>query len=77
MLSLLYCLGLYNGETELRNVCVCAREKEGLCVSVLRCSCVCVCVWWGGGEDVCVCVKDSAICEHVYAPLSLNLYMFE
>lgn len=80
MLSLLYCLGLYNGGTELRNVCVreCVwvsekeREREILCVSVLVVRvCLCVCV---GGV---LCVKDSAICEHVYAPLSLNLYMFE
>lgn len=42
-----------------------------MCVSA-GCSCVSVCVWGGV-----LCVKDSAICEHVYAPLSLNLYMFE
>lgn len=31
-------------------------------------------------EGACVCiwgVKDSAICEHVYAPLSSNPYTFE
>lgn len=43
-----------------------------MCVSA-GCSCVSVCVCGGGV----LCVKDSAICEHVYAPLSLNLYMFE
>lgn len=56
MLSLLYCLGLYNGGTELRNVCVreCVwvsekeREREKFCVC--QCwlfVCVCVCVWGG------------------------------
>lgn len=73
MLSLLYCLGLYNGGTELRNVCVRVRERErqSLCVSVLFSSCVSACA---GGDAVC---ERLAICEHVYAPLSLNLYMFE
>lgn len=79
MLSLLYCLGLYNGGTELRNVCVCTCVH--VCVRVRkreRYVCVCavllVCVCEGG---VMLCVKEWAICEHVYAPLSLNLYMFE
>ncbi len=51
MLSLLYCLGLCNGGTELRNVCVCLceRERDRVCVfvSVLCCWCVSACVWGG------------------------------
>lgn len=55
---------------------MCEGERGSVRVGAALFVCVRVCVV-GGSEDVCVCVKDSAICEHVYAPLSLNLYMFE
>lgn len=55
---------------------VCLREgtrewkggKETEFGSVTAAAAVCACL--------CVC-GVTAICEHVYAPLSLNLYMFE
>lgn len=59
-------------------MCVCEGERGSVRVGAALFVCVRVCVVGGGGRGcVCVCVKDSAICEHVYAPLSLNLYMFE
>lgn len=42
--------------------------KETEFGSVTAAAAVCVCL--------CAC-GVTAICEHVYAPLSLNLYMFE
>lgn len=51
---------------------MCASEKR----REIECVCVsCRCMSAYGG--VMLCVKGSPICDHVYAPMSLNLYMFE
>lgn len=51
--------------------CMCESEKKREIRVCLRCA-VHVRVCEGGDA-----VFEWAICEHVYAPLSLNLYMFE